>query len=480
MAKVDRSDGETQGSARGIVVAMIIASAAFLELKDANALVIALPTLATDFGVQSLDLSLTITAYVVTLAVFIPMSGWVADRFGARRVFSVAMVVFLLGSSLCALSESLDQLVAARILQALGGSFMTPVGRLILLRSFPRGELVSLMAWFGFPMLIGPLASPLIGGALVDMASWHWIFWMNLPVGAVILILVARYVPDVPKGPRAAFDWRGWVPLSLGLFALMAGLEAIGAETSHVLIVVLLIATGIAALALYAFIAWRQPDPLIDVRLLKIPSFRAAITGGLAFRLGSNILPFLVPMLLQVVYGYDALTTGFVAAAAVVGALASRIVVVPIMKALTPLPFMICTALLAALAAMALAFIEAGGQIALLIAALLVGGFMRALHVTGLSAFAYAEIGDELTARATSFSSTMQQVGMALGIAAGAILVHVVRDSPTAPLTHGEFAFAFIVAGVLCAAAIPAYLRVPRTAVESLISKSAASAAQKT
>jgi EmrB/QacA subfamily drug resistance transporter len=453
------------------VAALITASAAFLELKDTNALVVVLPTLASDFGVPALDMSLAITSYVVTLAVFIPVSGWAADRFGARRVFEIALVIFMVGSAFCAMSETLTELVLARILQAFGGSFMTPVGRLILVRSSPREELVSLMAWFGIPILLGPLVSPLVGGALADRASWTWIFWMNLPLGIVILVLTRRLVPWVPKSPRAPLDWLSWAPLLLGFCALMAGVEAIGEDTVHPVAVAILIVGGLSGLAVYTVRARRSTDALIDLRLLRLPSFRLTMTGSLAFSIGTTIRAFLLPMLLQVVYGYDAFTSGVIAVTAVVGALASRLFVGRLVKALTPIPFMVVTALLAALCAISLAFIDARTDLALLVTALVFGGFFQSLQGIGLNAMAYAEVDDVRTGSATSFAGTVQQVGQATGAAFAAILVEMMRNSPNTALTHRDFAVAFIVSGILYAAVSLVYPRIPPIAVSKLVAK---------
>jgi len=464
-------------SRQGRVAALVVASAAFLELKDTNALVVALPILASEFGVRPFDTSLLITSYIVILAVLIPLSGWFANRFGARLVFQGALVVFLAGSALCAMSTTLDELVAARVVQAMGGSFMTPVARLILVRGFPRGELVTLMAWFGIPMLLGPLLSPLIGGALAGRASWTWIFWMNLPLGALILLLSCRFVPPVPKLPPASLNWRSCMLLIAGLCTLMAGIEAIGDNAVQPPLVVALLAGGMCLLAVYAAFARKQPDAPLDLNLLRFPSFRLTMIGSLIFFVASTMLPFLVPILLQTVYHYDALTTGFIAVASVAGALIGRFCIGWLVATLTPVPFMVATVLLAGLSMASLAFIDARAEVALFALSLAVGGFCGSLHVTGLSAMAYSEIGDEKAGAATGFSGTIQQVSMAIGVAFAVILVDVMRSSRDAALTHADFAIAFILSGALCAAAALLYPRVPQAAVERLIGKASSSAA---
>jgi EmrB/QacA subfamily drug resistance transporter len=455
----------------GRAAALVTASAAFLELKDTYALVVALPVLATDFGVSPLDMSLVFTAYIVTLAVFIPVSGWAADRFGARRVFSTALVMFMASSALCAMSETLAELVVARILQALGGAFMTPVGRLVLVRSYPREALVSLMAWFGIPVLIGPLVSPLIGGALASHASWVWIFWMNLPLGALVIVLAYRLVPAVPRLPPMPLDWGSYALLAFGLCALVAGLETIGGAADRKAVGGLLVVGGLCGLVAYGRYALRLLHAPIDLRLLALPSFRFTMIGSLVFFVGSTMVPFLMPIFLQTVYGYNALTTGAVAVVGAVGALTGQLCVNRLVKALTPVPFMIATALLFALSAMLLAFINAKSGLVLLVATLAFGGFFRSLHVTGMNAMAYSEIDDPKSGAATSFAGTVQEVSMAIGVAFSVILVRSIRDSSSAAFAHDDFAAAFILSGALCVVAALVYRRIPPIAVRALIGR---------
>lgn len=452
----------------GRVAALVTASAAFLELKDSYALVVALPVLAGDFGVSPLDMSLVFTAYIVTLAVLIPVSGWAADRFGARRVFSTALAVFMASSALCAMSETLAELVVARILQAFGGAFMIPVGRLILVRSYPREALVSLMAWFGIPTLLGPLVSPLIGGALATHASWVWIFWMNLPLGALVIVLAYGLLPAVPRLPPAPLDWGSYALLVLGLCALMAGLETIGGTADRQAVGGLLIVGGLCGLVAYGRYALRLLHAPIDLRLLALSSFRFTMIGSLVFFVGTTMVPFLVPTFLQTVYGYSALTTGAVAAVGAVGGLTGQLCVNWLVKGLTPVPFMVATALLFALSAILLAFIDARTGLVLLVAALAFGGFFRSLHLTGLNAMAYSEIDDQRSGAATSFAGTVQEVSTAIGVAVSVILVRSIRGSSSAAFAHDDFAAAFMLAGALCAAATLAYRRIPPIAVRAL------------
>lgn len=461
--------GTDAPSTGGRTAALVMASAAFLDLKDTNAIVVALPIMAPEFGVPPIHLSVLITAYILVLALFIPLSGWFADRFGARTVFQAALAVFIAGSVCCALSTSLGELTAARIVQAAGGSFMTPVARIVLVRRFPRAEFVTLMAWFGIPMLLGPLASPLIGGAFATHGSWTWIFWMNVPLGLLILALSFRFVPPVPKSQPRPLDRASCALLMAGLCALMAGLESVDEKTVHPAVAATLVAGGLLLLAGYAVHARGRPGAPLDLGLLALPSFRLTMIGSFVFFTGSAVLPFLVPTLLQTIYRYDALTSGLITVASVAGALAGRPFIGWLVRVLTPVPFMIATALLAGLATAVLAVLDARTGLALFVLALVAGGFFSSLYVTALGAMTYAEIGDDRAGEATSFAATVQQVGMGIGVAFTVIVVYVLSGATGGAMTRGDFAITFILAGALCAATAVLYPRIPPVAAERLV-----------
>src|SRR5580693_1374407 len=282
------------------VVPLIVAVALFMENMDSTVIATSLPAIAQALGTNPLALKLAVTSYLLALAIFIPASGWIADRFGARNVFRSAIVIFVLGSIGCAISGSLSQFVLARVVQGAGGAMMTPVGRLILVRSIDKKLLVNAMSLVTMPALIGPICGPPLGGFITTYASWHWIFLINVPVGLAGIVLASRYIANVRGDRYDPFDFIGFVLSGLAIAGLAFGLSALGLEFLPVSIVTTLICVGAVAAVAYVIHARRTPAPILDLSLLRLPTFRASIFGGFLFRLGIGALPFLLPLLLQI------------------------------------------------------------------------------------------------------------------------------------------------------------------------------------
>src|SRR6202167_5358275 len=268
------------------VLPLIVAVALFMENMDSTIIATSLPAIARAIGTNPLALKLAVTSYLLALAIFIPASGWTADRFGARNVFRLAIFVFMLGSIGCALSSSLNEFVLARIVQGMGGAMMTPVGRLILVRSIDKRFLVNAMSWVTIPALVGPICGPPLGGFITTYASWHWIFIINVPIGLVGLLMATRYIPDARGERSEPFDFVGFVLSALGIGGLAFGLSVMGLEFLPVWTVAALLGVGAASTAAYVFHARRNAAPILDLNLFKFPTFRAAIVGGFMFRLG--------------------------------------------------------------------------------------------------------------------------------------------------------------------------------------------------
>src|SRR5947209_2004985 len=302
------------------LVPLIVAVALFMENMDSTVIATSLPAIAADIGANPLALKLAITSYLLALAIFIPGSGWTADRFGARTIFRAAIAVFMVGSIGCALAESLNHFIIARFLQGIGGAMMAPVGRLVLLRSVDKRSLVEAMTWLTMPALIGPLLGPPLGGFITTYLSWHWIFLINLPIGLLGIVLATKYIEDVRGEEREPFDAVGIVLAGLGIGGLAFGLTAVGLNNflpPSVLIAMVL--GGAAFLFAYVLHARRTPAPVMDLSLLALPTFRAGVVGGFVFRVGAGALPFLLPLMLQVGFHKTPFESGLITFATAIG-----------------------------------------------------------------------------------------------------------------------------------------------------------------
>ena len=288
----------------------LVALGFFMQTLDATIVNTALPAMAASLGESPLRMQSVVVAYSLTMAMLIPATGWMADRFGTRRVYVGAIVLFVLGSVLCAMAASLNMLVAARVVQGLGGALLLPVGRLVVLRTFPRERFLQAMSFVAMPGLVGPLVGPTLGGWLVEVASWHWIFLINVPVGVLGALATLRYMPVPAPVSTGRFDLAGYLMLAFGMVALslaLDGLSGLGLRQAAVLVLMIF---GLASLTAYWLHALRRPDPLFSPRLFQVGSLRIGLLGNLFSRLGSSCMPFLIPLLLQVTMGYSPAQAG--------------------------------------------------------------------------------------------------------------------------------------------------------------------------
>src|SRR4051794_30674758 len=364
------------------LVPLIIAVALFMENMDATIIATSLPAIAADIGANPLALKLAITSYLLSLAVFIPASGWTADRFGARTVFRAAIAIFVIGSIGCAFANSLSGFVIARIVQGMGGAMMTPVGRLVLVRSIERHRLVDAMAWVTMPALIGPIIGPPVGGFITTYATWHWIFLINVPIGLIGIVLATRYIEDVRAEDLDRFDLVGMVLAGLGIAALAFGLSVAGLGLVPPTMIVSLVVTGLIFLAAYGVHARNTASPALDLTLLRIATFRANVVGGSLFRLGIGALSFLLPLMLQLGFGYTPLESGLVTFSAAIGAFAMKGVAARIIRRFGFKHILIFNGLLASAFTAACALFTPSTPFFVMIAILLVGGFFRSLQFT--------------------------------------------------------------------------------------------------
>jgi EmrB/QacA subfamily drug resistance transporter len=458
-----------------IVVPLIIASALFIQQLDATALATALPAIAVALDESPLRLHLVITVYMLSFAAFLPVSGWAADRLGARLVFRVAIAVFTLSSAMCGLATSFEGLIIPRILQGLGGAMMAPVGRLILVRSVSKAELVKALAVMSMPALIGPMLGPLLGGFLTTYASWRWIFWINLPIGLIGIVLVTIYIDDVREPGRRRFDAIGFVLSAFGLSGLLFGIDAAANESMPEPLAFACIAIGAAALALYVVHARRAAEPILDLGLLRVPTFRASVTGGSLFRIGAGALPFLLPLLFQMGFGYTAFQSGMITFVAAVGALGMRSVGSHILKRFGFRRVLVWNALLAAAFIAACALFEPGLPHLVILATLFLGGVFRSLEMMSINALAFADLDHRQMSHAISFSSIAQRLSQSTGIALAAFVLHVAGGGAgTPPLA--AFSVAFVTVALVSCSSVLIFARLHADAGAELAGRAAAKA----
>ena len=405
------------------LIPLIVATALFMENMDSTVIATSLPAIAADIGTSPLTLKLAITSYLLSLAVFIPASGWTADRFGARMVFSVAIAVFMVGSIGCALSTSVTHFVIARILQGIGGAMMTPVGRLVLLRSIDKSQLVNAMAWVTIPALIGPVIGPPLGGFITTYFSWHWIFLINIPIGLLGIFLALKYIDPIRSENPERFDLYGLVLAGVGLGGIAFGLSVAGLNLLPWTVIVALVGIGTVSMTLYVIHARRTASPVLDFTLMRLPTLRASIIGGFLFRLGIGALPFLLPLLMQVGFGLSPFHSGLVTFASAVGAMGMKTLAARIIRTFGFRNMMTVNAIVSSVFLAACALFTVTTPLLLIFIILVVGGFFRSLQFTAINTVAYAEVEPAQMSRATTLVSVNQQLAVSAGVAIGAFTV---------------------------------------------------------
>jgi EmrB/QacA subfamily drug resistance transporter len=446
---------------RQLTICMIVACAMFMQNLDSTVIATALPVIARSLGESPLRLNVAITCYLLSLAVFIPISGWTADRFGARQVFSAAIVVFTLGSIGCGLAQSLPMLVVARIVQGMGGAMMVPVGRLVLLRTVPKSELVSAMSFVSVPALIGPILGPPLGGLIVTYASWRWIFFINIPIGVIGVLFVNLVVGTLGERAARPFDWRGFVLTGIGLASLAFGFETLGRSNLPVWLILALVAFGGVCLAAYVRHARRVQHPIIDLALLRIPTYAMTTLGAFVFRMGLGALPFLMPLMLQVGFGLDPLRSGMLTFASAVGAMTMKATVRPIIRTLGFRVVLVGNAVLSAGFLFGYSLFRPTTPHAVIFVALLAGGFFRSLQMTGINSLSYADVPPALLSRATSLTSMCQQLSQSFGVGTGALVLYLLlaAHGGGSGLTPGDFSLALLAVGAISLVSVPFFLR---------------------
>jgi EmrB/QacA subfamily drug resistance transporter len=459
------------------IVPLIVATALFMENMDSTVIATSLPAIARALGTNPLALKLAVTSYLLSLAICIPASGWTADRFGARNVFRTAIGVFVLGSIGCAASHSLEQFVFARIVQGMGGAMMTPVGRLIMVRSIDKRLLVNAMSLVTMPALIGPICGPPLGGFITTYASWHWIFLINVPIGIVGIALASRYIANVRVERHDPFDFLGFLLSALAITGLAFGLSAMGLEFLPWSVVAALLVIGTVSAAAYVLHAKRCPAPILDLSLLKLPTFRASIVGGFLFRLGIGALPFLLPLLLQIGFDLTPFQSGLITFTAALGAMFMKAAVASVLNRFGYRNVLLYNAIVSSAFLAACATFAPGMPFWLMIAILLSGGFFRSLQFTSINTIAYAEIDAPMMSRATTMVAVAQQLALSTGVAVGALVVQLtlaVKGSAT--MGASDFPPAFLIVSLLSVSATLLFYQLPLDAGAELSGRKTAEA----
>ena len=449
-------------SRRAVIVPLIVACGLFMEQLDSMIIATALPAIARSLDEPPLRLSLAITSYLLSVATFIPVSGWIADRFGARRVFRSAIVVFTLGSLFCAASQTMTQLVVSRVLQGIGGAMMTPVGRLVLLRQVEKEEIVSAMSYLAIPALFAPLVAPPIGGFIATYSSWRWIFLINLPIGVIGHWAVGRFIDEVPVPRPPPLDWRGWLLIAPALASLVFALESVGKQVMATTVLWELAVVGALLLCIYIVRAASRPGGIVDVSLLKLPTFRVSISGGSLFRMTVGGYILLMPLMLQLGFGRSALQSGLITFSGAIGALTLK-TSAPIIvrrygfrKLLIGNTFLCCATLLGCGA------FRSGVPAVLMSLFLLAGGFFRSLQFTCVNALAYSEMPAARMSSATTFASTAQQLSLSMGVCLSSqLLAWSLAYGGHSHLERADFMFAFWSLAVLTLVPLLIYRRMP-------------------
>ncbi|WP_239690830.1 DHA2 family efflux MFS transporter permease subunit [Chromobacterium sphagni] len=451
--------------APGMLTPLIVATALFMENMDATVISTSLPAIAQDLAVDPISLKLALTSYLVSLAVFIPVSGWMADRFGARRIFRSAIVVFMLGSLLCAVTSTLHGFVAARFLQGIGGAMMVPVGRLVILRTIDKADLVRALSYLTVPALLGPVIGPPLGGFISTYFHWRWIFLINIPIGLLGLVLAGRFIANLKEDDVPRLDVSGFALTGAGLSMLMLGLASEGKHMLSATASVWL--TGLGAVLLLAYL-WhyrRQQHPLLDLSLLRLSTFNAGVVGGFMFRVGIGTIPFLLPLMLQLGFGFSPFESGLLTCSTAMGAIGMKTVVARVLQRFGFRRVLVLNSILAGCSVAVYALFKADTSHWILLMVFVLGGCLRSLQFTSLNAITFADVDKDRLSHATSLSSVAQQLAAGMGVTVGAFALQAASWlQGHQQLMAGDFGDAFLFMGSLTALSSLLFLRLERDA----------------
>ncbi|WP_414448338.1 DHA2 family efflux MFS transporter permease subunit [Burkholderia sp. 22PA0099] len=450
----------------------LVAATFFMEYLDTTVIATALPQMAKSFGVGPNALSLGMTAYMLALAVFIPISGWIADRFGSRTVFGSAIAVFTIASVLCGLSDSVGTFTAARLLQGVGGAMMVPVGRMIVVRSTDKAQLMRAIATITWPGIVAPVVGPPVGGFITTYASWRWIFLLNVPLGIAALVCVMLLVRNERSEEARPLDWLGFVLSGATLTCMLCGTEAAGQQDANFVEAIGLIAAAIVFGAAAWWHAKRTPHPLLDFTTLKVRTFSVTIFTGSVTRVAINAVPYLQPLLFQVGFGMSPFQSGLLLLASATGNLGMKALTSWILDRFGFRRVALVDVTIAGFSTIACGWLTASTPLIITLVVVFVYGLSRSMQFSTLATLAFADVPPKQTSAASTLSSAAQQMTIGMGIAFGAMslrLASLLRGDATG--THyvmADFRWAFLAAGVLALLTLPGYARMAANAGDRL------------
>lgn len=455
--------------------ALLVAGAFFMEFLDGTVIATALPDMARDFGVTAVELNIGISAYLITLAVLIPASGWVADRFGARAIFTLALAIFTLASVFCGLSTEVHIFVAMRILQGVGGALMVPVGRLAVLRTTPKHQLIKAIATLTWPALVAPIIGPPLGGFITRYASWHWIFFINVPLGLAAIILSLRIIPDIRETERRSFDLSGFITTSVAMVSLVTAMERLGDRQPQIWATLALAALGFGCL-LYSIRHFRRAAaPMVRLDALQVPTFRVTMYGGSLFRASISAVPFLLPLLFQVGFGMDPFHSGLLVLAVFVGNLTIKPATTPLIRWLGFRRLLLINGALNVCSLLACALLTPQTPVWAIMLILYLGGVFRSIQFTGVSTLAFADVPAAQMSDANTLFSTASQLAVGLGITLGAIGIRLGEQVGDwlhlTELPGISFRLSFVFIALICLVGMIDSLHLAKTAGSSVSEK---------
>lgn len=443
------SSKEIFNSSTKKILPLILATSIFMQMLDSTILNTSLPSIARELNESPLDMQNAIISYVLTLAVFMPVSGFLADKFGTKKVFLSSLVVFAIGSLLCAMSQSLTHLVVARVVQGIGGSMMTPVGKLALIKTFDKNEIIKALNFAIIPALIGPVLGPLVGGYLVDYLSWHWIFLINIPIGLVGIILGLKYMPDY-KSEILDFDLKGFLIFASASLALSIALEFLG-NAKNITPVLGIFIIGFLLMYYYYRHAKKDDNPIFPLNLFQIRTFRVGVLGNLATRLGISAVPLLIPLMIQIAYGQSAVVSGWIVAPMALTAMFGKSSVIKILNKFGYRHVLMMNTFVIGLIISSLAIPGIDQSIYVFIPILMVLGFFNSIHFTSMNTISIADLRQNLTSSGNSFLSVNQQLAMGFGTAFGLIVLKLFEGDTQLIKgeIHNAFRYTFLVMGII-------------------------------